>query len=119
MHTTDEAVGGPVDCPVGRLVDAAEKYAANYSFDRRKEIRCDVLNAFYAGSEFGAAAERARWEEAMRQAWQMVDPLRPDGQPGSYARGSYNGIVDAMTTLRANLKTPNARLSGPQQAEET
>lgn len=48
-----------------------------------------------------------RWESALKQTWQMVDPLKPDGQPGSYARGSYNGIVDALTTLRANLKTPN------------
>lgn len=47
------------------------------------------------------------WERAVRQTWRMVDPLYPAGQPGSYARGSHNGIVDALTTLRANLKTPN------------
>lgn len=58
------------------------------------------------------AFETRRWEEALRLTWQMVDPLKPDGQPGSYARGSYNGIVDALTTLRANLKTPNAELTG-------
>ena len=52
-------------------------------------------------------AETARWEEALRLTWQMVDPLNPAGAPGSYARGSHNGIVDALTTLRANLKTPN------------
>lgn len=57
-------------------------------------------------------------EEAMRMTWQMVDPLKPAGQPGSYWRGQDAGITAALTTLRANLKTPNARLSGPQQREE-
>jgi len=57
-------------------------------------------------------AETARWEEAMRLTWQMVDPFKPAGTPGSYARGQDSGIVAALTTLRANLKTPNADLSG-------
>jgi len=52
-------------------------------------------------------AETARWEDAMRLTWQMVDPLKPAGSPGSYARGQDSGIVAALTTLRANLKTPN------------
>lgn len=47
-------------------------------------------------------------EEAMRMTWQMVDPLKPAGQPGSYWRGQDAGITAALTTLRANLKTPNA-----------
>lgn len=54
-----------------------------------------------------AAAERARWESAVAQTWQMVDPLKPAGDPGSYWRGQDAGIVAALTTLRANLKTPN------------
>lgn len=54
-------------------------------------------------------AETARWEEAMRLTWQMVDPFKPAGTPGSYARGQDSGIVAALTTLRANLKTPNVR----------
>ena len=57
-------------------------------------------------------AETARWEEALRLTWLMVDPLKPAGAPGSYARGQDSGVVAALTTLRANLKTPNARLSG-------
>ena len=48
-----------------------------------------------------------RWEAALRQTWQMVDPLKPAGQPGSYWRGQDAGIAAALTTLRANLKTPN------------
>lgn len=45
----------------------------------------------------------------MRMTWQMVDPLKPAGQPGSYWRGQDAGITTAaLTTLRANLKTPNA-----------
>ena len=60
-------------------------------------------------------AETARWEEALRLTWRMVDPLNPAGAPGSYARGQDSGIVAALTTLRANLKTPNARLTGAQR----
>ena len=48
-----------------------------------------------------------RWESALKQTWQMVDPLKPAGQPGSYWRGQDAGIVAALNTLRANLKTPN------------
>lgn len=54
-----------------------------------------------------AEAACARWEEALRLTWQMVDPLKPAGTPGSYARGQDSGIVAALTTLRENLKTPN------------
>jgi hypothetical protein len=57
--------------------------------------------------EAGVYAERKRWEAAMRQTWQMVDPLKPAGTPGSYARGQDSGIVAALNTLQANLKTPN------------
>jgi hypothetical protein len=47
----------------------------------------------------------------------MVDPLKPAGTPGSYARGQDTGIVAALTTLRENLKTPNARLTAPDTAQ--
>lgn len=45
---------------------------------------------------------REAFEQAMRETWQMIDPLRPCGQPGSYARGEYNGIIAALRTLREN-----------------
>ena len=67
-------------------------------------------------------AETARWEEALRLTWQMVDPLKPAGQPGSYWRGQDAGIVAALTTLRANLKPPNVagnRLARQGQSELT
>ncbi len=57
--------------------------------------------------EAGVYAERKRWEEAMRLTWQMVDPFKPAGEPGSYWRGQDAGIVAALKTLRVNLKTPN------------
>ncbi|MGQ0834977.1 MAG: hypothetical protein ACT4O5_08690 [Gammaproteobacteria bacterium] len=41
--------------------------------------------------------------KAMRDAWRAVDPIRPPGQPGSYARGRHNGWCDALQQLRANL----------------
>jgi hypothetical protein len=55
-------------------------------------------------------AETARWEEALRLTWRMVDPLKPAGMPGSYWRGQDAGIVAALTTLRSNLKTPNQKV---------
>lgn len=48
------------------------------------------------------AAERKRWEEAVRKTWLMVDPFKPAGEPDSYARGHDRGIMDALTTLRMN-----------------
>lgn len=54
-------------------------------------------------------AETARWEEALRLTWQMVDPLKPSGTPGSYARGQDSGIVAALKTLRENLGETRSR----------
>ena len=51
-----------------------------------------------------ALAEQRRWEKALRLTWQMVDPLKPAGAPGSYARGQDSGIVAALTTLKENLE---------------
>lgn len=69
-------------------------------------VRCrdDAKRYAEAYAREAVAAERERWESALRTTWRMVDPLRPEGQPGSYARGNYNGIVAALGTLRANLR---------------
>jgi len=48
-------------------------------------------------------AERKRWERALKQTWQAIDPLKPAGQPGSYARGYDNGFAAALQVLRGNL----------------
>ena len=54
-------------------------------------------------SERVALAERERWERALKQTWQAIDPLKPAGQPGSYARGYDNGFAAALQVLRGNL----------------
>jgi len=36
-----------------KLIDAAEAYADKYDGDERPDVKTDVLNAFYAGAEFG------------------------------------------------------------------
>lgn len=67
-----------------------------------------VRQAFWAFSieDFAqrvAMAERERWERALKQTWQAIDPLKPAGQPGSYARGYDNGFAAALAVLRGNL----------------
>jgi len=63
-------------------------------------VRADVYAAL--GRSFGDA-ERERWERALKQTWQAIDPLKPAGQPGSYARGYDNGFAAALQVLRGNL----------------
>lgn len=62
----------------------------------------DQMRAYASAA---VAAERKRWEDAVHKTWQAVDPFKPAGEPGSYARGHDRGIVDALTTLRMNLNT--------------
>lgn len=77
--------------PADLLVDCAQGFVHGWTEGRVRDY-----------GRACAAAEREAWESALNQAWQMIDPLRPAGDPGSYARGSYQGIVDALTTVRAN-----------------
>lgn len=87
------------------ITDALQEVGAAWLMDVDDEA-CQA-NALRHLAAAAVAAERKRWEEALRLTWRMVDPLRPAGTPGSYARGQESGIVAALTTLRANLKTPN------------
>ena len=113
---TDDAGGTSAhERPVGRLVPERAAFEAWFSENgkwwpaavQRSGDGYMLASAQSAWTAWQAAD--ARWQAALKQTWQMVDPLRPPGEPGSYARGSHNGIVDALTTLRANLKTPNVR----------
>lgn len=54
------------------------------------------------------------YELGIKRTWEMADPLRPPGQPGSYARGYHNGIVDALHQLRANIDAEKSRAEGAQ-----
>lgn len=76
----------------GRLRDFAEA------------VQSACERAAHAAVASAAADERARWESALRQTWQAIDPLKPAGQPGSYARGYDNGFAAALEVLRGNLK---------------
>ena len=113
--TNDPAGASPVERPVGRQVPERLKFAdvcalmpdgAHWGEHLTPQIARELVEA-------GVYAERKRWEEATRQTWQMVDPFKPAGEPGSYARGQDSGIVAALTTLRANLKTPNDQVEAP------
>jgi hypothetical protein len=54
----------------------------------------------------GRVDEQKRWEDALRRTWRLINPMRPAGPPGSYARGFDSGVSTALETLIANL-TPN------------
>ena len=107
--TEAAAVAVPLDAPVGRPVPERMRFAdvcalmpegVHWGEHLTPQIARELVEA-------GIYAERKRWEEAARLTWQMVDPLKLAGQPGSYWRGQDAGITAALTTLRANLKTPN------------
>jgi hypothetical protein len=48
----------------------------------------------------------AAFEQAMRETWQMIDPIRPP-PPGTYALGEHNGIAAALRTVRDNYERAN------------
>lgn len=50
-----------------------------------------------------ADPSHAAFEEAMRETWQMIDPIRPP-KPGTYYLGEHNGIAAALKTLRENYE---------------
>ena len=114
---------GASTCLVFPLMDSAKQVLRDM-WNRRKGMHVELqiglallqraMSAETEAALLRAAldAETARWEEALRLTWQMVDPVKPAGQPGSYTRGQDSGIVAALTTLRANLKPPNAKLNG-------
>lgn len=65
-----------------------------------------------------AQTEREAFEAAMKDSWQMVDPLRPP-TAGSYYAGEHAGICAALKTMRANFErhwNARASLPAPQQA---
>lgn len=58
-----------------------------------------TLDALLSGQ---APAAQAVFDAAMNASWQCVDRFAAPGTPGSYARGSHNGMIDALNTVRAN-----------------
>jgi hypothetical protein len=60
-------------------------------------------------------AEREAFERAMKQSWQMVDPLRPPNA-GSYWRGEHEGICAALKTVRDNFERALSAPVAPQPA---
>lgn len=105
MAQTNPAVLGPVESSVGRL----DRERADFEAWATKQWGKDAWRHMSGTSgeweayRAGAAASEAQWERALRLAWNMVDQLRPAGQPGSYARGQDAGIVAALKTVRENL----------------
>lgn len=69
----------------------------------------DCVTPVYAGPQPEQVAQD-RFERAMKETWQMIDPLRPP-PAGTYALGEHNGIAAALKTLRENYDRA-ARASG-------
>jgi hypothetical protein len=69
---------------IDRLVQVEDKMVADAV--ERERARCN-----------------AAFEQAMRETWQMIDPIRPP-PPGTYALGEHNGIAAALRTLRDNYE---------------
>ncbi len=113
-----DAVGTPVERGVGRLVPERAAFEAWLNpGGHAGNVSAWVEPGRYEKDTHQLAwLAWQRWESAMQQTWQMVDPLKPAGQPGSYWRGQDAGIVAALTTLRANLKPPNVRAKRPDTA---
>lgn len=58
------------------------------------------VNAALAAN--GAMGEREAFDKALRETWQMVDPLNPPSA-GTYYRGEHDGIIAALRTIRENF----------------
>lgn len=145
MTTERDAVGGPVDCPVRprpvvawlattpdgefalALTERVARRRAGDSVDdvvpltlqaaaqaEIERLRAELAEAVAALPQ-AVRNERERWETALSMTWKAVDPLRPPGDPGSYARGSHNGYCAALETVRRNLRP--AELTGSQRTE--
>ena len=114
-HKTSRPVEGPLEPSVGRLPTVARLYYTGHGSRRYK--RASVRNGPGEALTFtslaeerirqAVALERARWEEALRLTWKMVDPLKQPGEPGSYARGSHNGEPEDAQR-KANLRATRA-----------
>lgn len=119
MSKCDTPTTVPLDGRVGRPEPERadfEAWAERQGFcthrddtDKYREYHRATTRWAWQAWQAARATETRRWEDALRLTWRMVDPLKPAGAPGSYARGQDSGIVAALTTMRANLKTPNAR----------
>lgn len=93
----DLAGASPVQCQVRRLPEreAFERWCADNGHGTLDDMMMPMDRALKNLLWTAWQAADARWQAALRQTWQMVDPLKPAGQPGSYWRGQDNGIVAA------------------------
>lgn len=61
--------------------------------------------------------ERTRFEQALRETYQMVDPLNPP-PAGTYYRGQHEGIIAALKTIRENFDRAAAPQAGAGLTDE-
>ncbi|AZW31530.1 hypothetical protein L506_2294 [Bordetella bronchiseptica GA96-01] len=92
------------------ITDAHQSHGAfktGYGLSLGRAIETALLSKLRAP----VADERAAFEQAMRETYRMVDPLKPP-PAGSYARGEHEGIIAALKTVRENF-THAALASAP------
>ena len=83
------------DAERGRqTLDELENLVMTLEEERDAAKAESVANALACGKQDSA------FKAAMREGWEMADPLHPLGAPGSYFRGEHNGITAALHTVQ-------------------
>ncbi|WP_225783381.1 hypothetical protein [Xenophilus sp. Marseille-Q4582] len=116
---------------LSRQIERLERLAAPHATAEQSEAVAGwkmVPYAFYTADQMRAYADADRkaratqagvsdaFEAAMKQTWQMIDPLRPPAA-GTYALGEHNGIAAALKTVRQNFERALAQTEQPEAAE--
>lgn len=87
--------------------ERAMKFLAQFNESGKRAAAPSGIEADGDGGKVIAA-----FELAMKQTWQMVDPLSTP-PAGSYYMGEHNGIIAALRTVRANFNRALSPTSPP------
>ncbi len=120
VASQDERAAQPWWHALAAAADAVERSADVWAGFSMQDAKVCV-DAYLAASPQATTTQPAQtpqgnlreaFDKALRETWQMVDPLNPP-DPGSYYRGQHEGIIAALRTIRDNF----ARTLEPQPAQ--
>jgi hypothetical protein len=99
--------------PSTKVLEQLQERLVRNGKDRVLDLFVNVApSGIEADGDGGKGQVFAAFELAMKQAWQMVDPLRPP-PAGSYYMGEHNGIIAALRTVRENFNRALSPTSPP------